>query len=158
MGTGNGIQAITAFEAGASRVVAVDIDPEAIKTAKQNSTKKNAVIDFRVSDLFSNIKKSEKFDLIIFNPPYLPKDEDSNIDVDLTGGEIGNELSIEFLKQAKDYLSENGFILLISSSISDPFEIFSNAKIMGYDYEIVEDVTLNMETLYCVKFKPSQTN
>jgi len=46
--------------------------------------------------------------------------------------------------------------LLISSSISNPFEIFSNAESLGYVYEILEDTTLNMETLYCVKFELSE--
>ncbi len=154
MGTGNGIQAITAFENGAKRVVAVDIDPKAIDVAKANAAARGAKIRFIVSDLFSKVDKDEKFDLIIFNPPYLPYSEDLPNDIDLVGGKVGNELSIRFLKEAKNFLKEGGFVLLICSSISEPYEIFSTAKEYGYDVEVLEDETINMETLYCVKFTP----
>ncbi|PIU62735.1 methyltransferase [archaeon CG07_land_8_20_14_0_80_38_8] len=156
MGTGSGIQAITAFEAGAEKVIGADLDSKSVIKAGKNANARNARIEFRQSNLFSNIRSDEKFDLIIFNPPYLPYDENLPGDIDLSGGEVGNELSIEFLKQARDYLENGGFILLISSSISNPFEIFSNAESLGYVYEILEDTTLNMETLYCVKFELSE--
>jgi release factor glutamine methyltransferase len=153
MGTGNGIQAISAFKAGAKKVLAVDIDDESVKTARKNAINHNALIDFRNSDLFSNIRENEKFDIIIFNPPYLPYDPNLPSEQDISGGEVGNELSIEFLKQARTHLNEKGFILLICSSVSDPFQVFAEAKAMGYKYRILEDLTLNMETLYCVRFK-----
>jgi len=74
MGTGSGIQAIEAKKLGAE-VLAADINPESIEPLKKLNI--NAI----QSDLFSNIK--EKFDLIIFNPPYLPEDprepEDSKL-------------------------------------------------------------------------------
>lgn len=155
VGTGSGIQAITAYNSGAKKVVAVDIDKKAIVEAKANAKAKNVVIDFRVSDLFNNIAAGEKFDIIIFNPPYLPADDAlKNEGVDLSGGEIGNELGIKLLKFAKKYLTNKGFILLICSSLSNPFGTFNEAKLLGYNYEILEDLTLNMETLYCVKFMP----
>lgn len=154
MGTGTGIIAITAARSGARRVVALDIDKFAIEQAKIAAKLKNVNVDFRVSDLFSSILEGETFDIIVFNPPYLPKDERLQGDVDLTGGEVGNELSVRFLKEAKTYLTKSGFILLICSSISNPLGTFNEAKAIGYDYEIIEELGLNLETLYCVKFTP----
>ena len=70
MGTGSGIQAITAAKKKSVKsVVAADIQEEVIENNKNNI--KNKKIKFIVSDLFSNIK-NKKFDTIIFNPPYLP--------------------------------------------------------------------------------------
>ncbi|MBN1924043.1 MAG: methyltransferase [Nanoarchaeota archaeon] len=152
MGTGSGIQAITAFQAGAKRVVAADLDREAILEAGKNFKAKNMPIRLVESDLFSNIDDNEKFDIIIFNPPYLPYDENLVGDVDLSGGEIGNELSIRFLSEAVKHLNPEGFILLILSSVSDPFGTFAESKALGYDYIILEEVNLNMESLYCAKF------
>ena len=153
MGTGNGIQAITAYEAGAKKILAVDIDDKSLREARRNAIQRSALIEFRGSDLFSNINENERFDLIIFNPPYLPYDPNLPNGIDLSGGEVGNEMSIEFLKQARIHLNEKGKILLILSSISDPFQTFAEARSLGYKYRILDEQTLNMETLYCVKFK-----
>ena len=58
------------------------------------------------SDLFENIKG--KFDLIIFNPPYLPEDSEEPEDSEIatTGGVKGNEIILRFLKEAKEYIEE----------------------------------------------------
>jgi release factor glutamine methyltransferase len=153
MGTGSGIQAIAARAGGAARVLGVDKNKKAVELCKKNAEAAGfADIEFKHSDLFLEV--NENFDLIIFNPPYLPSEEHLSIskDYDLVGGEKGNELSIEFLKKAIEYLKDKGCILLICSSLSNPFEIFNYAKSFGYDYEILEEMRLDFETLYCVKF------
>ena len=66
LGTGSGIQAETALK-HTKEVLATDISKEAVKFVKKKGIKA------RISDLFSNI--NEKFDLIIFNPPYLPREK-----------------------------------------------------------------------------------
>ncbi|VVB76124.1 Release factor glutamine methyltransferase [Candidatus Tiddalikarchaeum anstoanum] len=152
MGTGTGIQAVAAAKSGARRVVGLDIDKNAIEQASIAAKLKGVNVDFRVSDLFSGLFEGETFDIIIFNPPYLPADERLQGDIDLTGGETGNELTIRFLKEAKKFLTRSGFLLVICSSISNPFGTFNEAKNMGYEYEILEELGLALETLYCVKF------
>jgi len=109
MGTGTGIQAIAAKEAGVRKVVAADINSEAITSAKINS--KNLNIQFVQSDLFSNI--SEKFDLIVFNTPYLPSEPP--VDPQWSGGK---EFIEKFLSEAKKQLTLNGKIIFIHSSRS----------------------------------------
>ncbi len=71
------------------------------------------------SDLFEKIPK-DKFDLIIFNPPYLPEDSREPKDSQLatTGGKKGNEIILRFLNNAKNYLKDSGRIFLITSSLS----------------------------------------
>ena len=153
MGTGSGILAIAAKAGGASRVLGVDKNKKAINLAKNNAKSAGFTdIEFKYSDLFLAV--NEKFDLIVFNPPYLPNEEHLDIskNYDIIGGEKGNELSIEFLKEAIEYLNDKGIILLICSSLSDPFEIFNYAKSFGYGYKILEEMRLDFETLYCVKF------
>jgi release factor glutamine methyltransferase len=75
VGTGCGILAVLAAEK-AKRVVAVDINPYAIKCGIKNA-RMNGVerkIEFRLGDLFQPIKPNEKFNLILFNAPYLPSE------------------------------------------------------------------------------------
>ncbi len=115
MGSGSGIQAETAIKAGAEEknVFLVDINPLAIAYLK-NKFPKSEVIR---SDLFEKLKTSSRFNLIIFNPPYLPDDE-FDIGIDTAGGEKGSEITNEFLEQAKKHLSGNGKIILLTSSLT----------------------------------------
>ena len=94
----------------------VDINSEAIKHLKKKFPKAKVIH----SDLFSKISKKEKFNLIIFNPPYLPEDklEDKESKLATTGGKLGSEVINKFLKQVKNYLTSEGKILLLTSSLT----------------------------------------
>lgn len=77
MGTGSGVGAVFAARAG-YRVVAVDINPEAVRCAGINAllNRVEGQIDVRQSDLFAAVM-GEAFDLVLFNPPFyrgVPKD------------------------------------------------------------------------------------
>lgn len=112
MGTGSGIQAIAAAKREEVRsVLAVDIDKRAISSFPKQETGKKISLSF--SDLFSAVKG--KFDTIIFNPPYLPDDEE-DADLALDGGKNGHELIARFLKDGKEHLAKDGFILLLFSN------------------------------------------
>ncbi|MCG2718562.1 MAG: methyltransferase [Nanoarchaeota archaeon] len=139
VGTGSGIQAITAAEKSED-VLAIDINPEAVKAVKQKG------INAKVSDLFSNVKG--KFDLIIFNPPYLPVDEreDEDSAITTTGGEKGYEIIERFLKDAKKYLKSNGKILIIFSSLTGDVERLM--KKYDYKFKKLEEKKMFMEKLY----------
>ena len=110
LGTGTGIQALTALEK-TKDVLAADINPEAVKHCKKLGIKTVQ------SNLFSSIKG--KFDLIIFNPPYLP-DDNLNLkdDINYIGGKKGSETMEKFLSQAKKHLNKNGKILVVFSSLT----------------------------------------
>ncbi len=112
VGSGSGIQAETALKNGANSVLAVDINLEAVKLLKVKGIR--AV----KSDLFSNVKT--KFDLIVFNPPYLPEDEreDSESSLITSGGKKGDEIILRFLKSVKKYMNKDGIILIVISSLT----------------------------------------
>ena len=116
MGSGTGIQAQTCIEFGANpeNLTLADINKKSIKFLKTKFPKSKIIH----SDLFENIKG--KFNLIIFNPPYLPEDSRESEDSKLatTGGKNGSEIINKFLKQAKKHLGENGKILLLTSSLT----------------------------------------
>ena len=137
MGTGSGFQAVAATET-ADYVLAVDINSEAVEYVKKKGI--NAI----QSDLFENV--NGQFDIIIFNPPYLPEDPDEPADSKLTttGGKEGFELLLRFLEDARKYLSEEGMILVLVSSLTGkPDEIFK-----GYDYKLLDSEKLFMEELF----------
>lgn len=115
MGSGSGILAEGALKAGAKEVLCVDIDDESVGELRKKGL--NAV----KSDLFSNV--AGVFDLIIFNPPYLPSDkrEDKESALATSGGKRGDEIILRFLEKADKYLTKNGIILLLVSSLT-PFK------------------------------------
>ncbi len=142
MGTGSGIQTLTALEK-TKDVLAVDIDDEAVEFVKKLKIKAIK------SDLFENIKC--KFDLIIFNAPYLP--DSKYKDAALDGGKNGYEVIERFLKDAQKYLRANGKILLVYSSLSKPMKIKQIIKEKGVSEEILEEKKLGFEELYVVKLE-----
>ncbi len=78
MGTGSGIGAVFAARRGA-HVVAVDLNPEAVRCATLNAhiNRLSDRIDVRQGDLFESVGE-ERFDLILFNPPFYvgaPRDD-----------------------------------------------------------------------------------
>ncbi len=145
MGSGSGIQAETCISLGFRNVLCADIDREVISYLKN---KKFKVVE---SDLFSNMNEKEKFDLIVFNPPYLPENKYDK-EKDTTGGKKGYEVIIRFLKQAKPHLSKKGKILLLFSSLSKPRIIKKNGKILGYDYKLLDKKRIFFEELFVYEF------
>lgn len=134
MGTGTGVQAV--FASGkAAKVLAVDINPAAVKCARLNA--KLSGLEGKIkavrSDLFSNVR--EKFDLIIFNPPFRwfrPRDmaERSTVDEDYA------TLS-RFLSKAGAYLKAKGRIIMVFSTSGD----------MGYFERLVGSGRFSSEVL-----------
>ncbi len=112
IGIGSGIQLKILKKLEVKNISGIDINSEAVKHCK------NLGFDVWISNLFSEVK--EKYDLIIFNPPYLPKtkDEDNESELITTGGKKGSEIINEFLIQAKEHLGKEGKILLLVSSLT----------------------------------------
>lgn len=120
IGTGSGVQAITASEnQKVMEVVAVDINPEAIAELKKK-IKNNKKIKTKLSNLFSGL--TGKFDTLIFNPPYLPTDKDYP-DLALDGGKHGWEISERFFSDVNQYLNPNGIILFLFSTLTNKNKI-----------------------------------
>lgn len=71
MGTGSGIGAVFAARAGAEHVVAVDINPQAVRCASINALLNHVEDRVQVcaGDLFAPVA-GQRFDLVLFNPPY----------------------------------------------------------------------------------------
>ena len=108
IGTGSGIlakQLARTFE----DVVAVDINPEAVQTVNNFNLENLRAFQ---SDLFSNV--IGKFDLIIFNPPYLPCPYEEDKELCCGKGKI----ILDFLEQAKKHLNKKGRILILVSSLT----------------------------------------
>lgn len=122
IGTGCGILAIIAAKK-ASKVVAIDINPFAIRCAFRNAELNHTrrKIDFLQADLFAAFKATMKFDLVLFNAPYLPsekEEEETWIGRSWAGGLNGRQVVDRFIAQAPPYLNNKGRILLMQSTLT----------------------------------------
>jgi len=152
IGTGSGIQALTAAE-NAEKVTAAEINKKAIKQAKlQAEIEKIKNIEFVESDLFDNIKG--KFDLICFNPPYLPKEKHVK-DKALVSGKRGYDTTIRFLNSVGNYLKQEGIILLINSSLTSLAVIEENIKKNLFNFKILEKKHVFFEDILVYKIEKS---
>ncbi len=142
MGCGTGIISLHLAKKGCS-VTAVDVNENAIRNAMLNATQNGFNIRFIKSNLFENIEES--FDLIAFNPPYLPTENKEDITWD--GGKGGIETIERFLRQVIDHLNQNGKIYLVISSLSDINKILEEFKDI-YQFHTVGKEKLFFEKLY----------
>lgn len=150
IGTGSGIQALSAAENhDVDSVLAVDIDPEVIAYCKQHA--EHAKILYAESNLFSSVKG--KFDTIIFNPPYLPYDPDEPSDSALatSGGKKGYELTEQFLNEANNYLTDDGIILLLFSTLTKKERVHEFLHNNLFDFEQVASQKVSFEELLVYK-------
>ena len=123
MGTGCGILGILAAKK-AKYIVAVDINPYAMRCAKENALLNNArsKISFVQADLFAHLSEKIKFDTILFNAPYLPVEENeptSWVSRAWSGGVTGREVIDRFIIESVAYLKERGRVILLQSSLAD---------------------------------------
>jgi release factor glutamine methyltransferase len=161
MGTGSGILGIIAAK-NAGEVVAVDVNPCAIRCARANAALKNArsKMGFVVGDLFQPFNEKAKFDLILFNAPYLPiedETDDSLVSVAWKGGETGRNLIDRFVGEVSGYLGPEGRVLLMQSNLAGVDATVAQFKLHGMNAKILAECRLPFfETLFLIEAKSAK--
>ncbi|MEK6950492.1 MAG: HemK2/MTQ2 family protein methyltransferase [Nanoarchaeota archaeon] len=152
LGTGSGIQALTAMASPTTQfVLAVDSDDDAVHAFREKVQQERLrKIQVQLSDLFSNVQG--QFNLIIFNPPYLPQDQGIT-DPTIYGGKKGWELSQKFFEQAAKYLYPDGKILFLFSSLTDQKKIDEILEKNLFAFQLLDQQKLAFEMLsvYCIE-------
>lgn len=122
VGTGSGCIACMIAKRTDSQVIGLDISSDALRTALDNASKlnlNNRAI-FRKSDIFSNVKEGETFDMIVSNPPYIPPSEKERIQEEVkfdpeialfTKDEKGLEFYEKITKEAIKVLNKGGYLM-----------------------------------------------
>ncbi len=119
IGCGTGLISLLLAKGG-NNVTASDLNPHAVECTRRNAGENGLDLEVVESDLFENI--GGKFDIIVFNPPYLPTVDEDRVDkwhdMAVAGGIDGLEITREFLAGAKEHLNPEGIIYIIVSSLS----------------------------------------
>jgi len=136
IGVGSGFILNFLKEKGFENISGIDINSEAVEYCIKEG------LNVKQSDLFENVVG--KYDIIIFNPPYLPKDkkEDQESQLATTGGKKGSEIINKFLIQTKNHLNTGGIIYLLISSLTQ-----------GVDYLNFKKKTISEKPLFFEKLQ-----
>ncbi|MDD4983809.1 MAG: methyltransferase domain-containing protein [Candidatus ainarchaeum sp.] len=147
VGCGNCYNSFFCAEKGA-KVFALDVDPAALEVSKKEAKKKRLDIIFIQSDMFSSLQEKD-FDLIFFNPPYLPSDDIKDITVD--GLEKGRHFIDIFLKGFKKFLKQDGVVLLLHADYNDLEATEKKLSKAGFSSEIIGKDSFFFERLYILQ-------
>ena len=120
IGTGSGAIALALVKNRPDwSVTAVDISQDALDLATENAKIQNLQIFLKKSDCFTEI--SEKYDIIVSNPPYISREDESEVGLNvlhsephlaLFADEDGLAIYRRIVENAKDYLKDGGKIYL----------------------------------------------
>lgn len=120
IGTGSGAIALALAKNRPDwSVTAADISQDALELASENASNQNLNIFFKKSDCFAEI--SEKYDIIVSNPPYISREDESEVGLNvlhsephlaLFADEDGLAIYRRIVEDAKDYLTDGGKIYL----------------------------------------------
>jgi release factor glutamine methyltransferase len=125
LGTGSGCIAVSiAHQCKAATITATDISPDALAIAEQNAQTHGVApqIRFLIGDLFEPFTTSSvRYDLIVSNPPYIPRSELANLPAEvrdheprvaLDGGQDGLVYYRRITAEAANFLVPGGMLLL----------------------------------------------
>lgn len=151
VGTGSGCIACMIAKYTQCQIIGLDISSDALNTALDNASKLNLFNKaiFRKSNIFSNVKPGESFDIIVSNPPYIPPSEKENIQTEVkfdpeqalfTEDEKGLEFYEKITKDAPRILNKGGY-LLFELGIGQSNDVKSIMEKNGFqNIEIIKDL------------------
>ena len=149
MGTGTGVGAVFLARRG-WQVVAVDLNPEAVRCARINAllNRQEDRIDVRQGDLFGPVE-GERFDLILFNPPFFRGEPKGLFDLAWRSVDVLER----FAAGLPDALTEDGRALILLSTDGDPGGMLKALAAHGLRVEpaVRRDYGNEVMTIYCVR-------
>lgn len=136
VGTGSGVIAIFACYKGAGSVVAIDVNPDAVRSAKANVKLHNFTKKIKVfkSNLFADVPKI-KFDVITFNPPFRNKKAPDIV----ASSQWDTNLSThkKFFREVGKYLKNNGHIYIAQANFGAKDEMCKLAEKQGFKVQLI---------------------
>ena len=153
IGTGSGLVSMYASLLS-DDVTATDINYNALELAEKNFKLNNiSNIKLEFGDMFEPIK-DKKFDVILFNTPYLPTDSDDIINDDLNyafdGGLNGRKVIDRFINEVPNHLNDKGIVQMIQSSLSNNERTLDIFDAKGFIAEIAKSESFFFEEIVLI--------
>lgn len=151
VGTGSGYVARELATETNARVIGSDINPRACQRARE------AGITTLRTHLVAAFRK-DVFDVVLFNPPYLPAVEaaarDDWMESALTAGETGRAVIEPFVETVGRVLAPGGSVFLIVSTLTGVEEVKATAEAAGFAVSTVENASFPFERLLVLRLQP----
>ena len=122
VGTGSGAIAISlARELPEAEVWAVDLSPEALEVACENTRRLGASVQFAESDVLAAIPRDASFDFVVSNPPYVGHNEADKVQevvkryepqMAVFAGDEGLDIIRRLIPQSREALRPGGWLLI----------------------------------------------
>lgn len=148
VGTGSGYVGATVAAETNARVIGADLNPHAVRQASERG------IEVVRGDLVAPFRDAS-FDVVLFNPPYLPTEPeeagDDWMELALSGGESGREVVDPFLRRVGRVLVPEGFVLLLVSTLTGVDDVVGVAAEQGFSAAVLEEQSFPFETLSVLK-------
>lgn len=136
----------------------VDINPMAIKACKKTIKENNLAqkVTTYVSDVFKNVPKTEKWDLIVCNPPHFDR-EFLDYSKDIIGVDPKWKFHQEFYKSVKQYLTKDGVIIFVENMAGSEPKIWkpmitkaglTYKETIFYNPSLLQRVSRSLQELY----------
>ena len=152
-GTGSGYLARRVHEETGGWVVGSDLNPHACRQARE------AGVPVVRANLLGPFRDGV-FDVVAFNPPYLPTDEDREWDdwmeTALSGGESGREVIEPFLDDLRRVLTLSGDAFVLVSSLTGVDAVRDHARTNGLTTMEAASESHSFERLVVLHLRPSQ--
>lgn len=136
VGTGSGVIAVFACYRGAAKVLAVDINPAALKSAKHNAKAHgfNKIMKVKRSNLFEQLNQ-EQFDVITANLPF--RNKTAHDVVASSQWDTDFQTNTQFFKQVGAHLKPGGRIYFAHANFGAAKEVRKLAKEAGFSVRLM---------------------
>jgi len=154
IGPGTGVISILMTYKGAKKVLAVDINPDAVKNTQANIVLHNVgdKVEVRQGDLYVPLRPDEKFDTIFWNTPFGFVEDKEIPDLEKAVYDPQYKSTEKFIKEAKLHLKENGRILIGFSTTLGRLDLLQKFTTeAGLTLELIYEVA--SEEVHPVKFE-----
>jgi release factor glutamine methyltransferase len=143
IGSGTGVISIMAVYKGAKKVLAIDINPDAVKNTEENIRRHNMQdrIEMRQGNLYEPLRPEEKFDTIFWNTPFGLVQQEDIPDLEKSVYDPNYKSTEQFIKQAKQHLKQDGRLLIGFSTTLGKFDLLEKfAKEAGFQLRQIYQV------------------
>lgn len=144
VGTGTGVIAVFCAMNGA-RVVATDINPDAVKNAEVNAKRHGLSISVRQSDVYEAFSPGEKFDFIFWAHPFNNWDVPADDMLLRSGLDQGYESLRAYISGARNHLTNDGKLLLGTGDSADLSTIVEIARENNYSLKLLREMDRPLE-------------
>src|SRR3989344_6029451 len=146
IGPGTGAISILAVYKGAGKVLAIDINPDAVKNTRANIELHNLQkkVEVRQGNLYEPLKPNEEFDTIFWNTPFGFVEDENVPDLEKAVYDPAYKSTEKFIEEAKQHLKKGGRVLIGFSTTLGRLDLLQN---------FCAEAGLSLKLLYEVKSK-----